>query len=538
MKNIRAFQMIFVLLLALTACSGGWGTPIETTTPHIHSFSPATCTEPGKCVCGEINSSPLGHHYSDATCTAPQTCTACGETKGTILEHDYSDATCTQPQTCTGCGKTKGTALGHNYSETTCTAPATCTVCSATEGEALPHAYVLGECTVCQDYSETYCPKLYFTGDMSEMTSKKDIRNISFEYRSRQQIVSGTAKIKVQGTSSLRYAKKNYTINFYEDEEYLQKMGLDVGWGAQSEYCLKANWIDKTHARNVVTAKLVSEVQAKYGVLAVAPNHGAIDGFPVEIYINGEFHGLYTMNIPKAAWMFGMDENNPNHIVLCGEKWSALTLFNQVPTNFASWGVEVGPTNAKTLAKLQRLVAFIRNSSDEEFRTNFSQYLDLDATLNYYIMMNYGWMPDNRGKNMLLVTYDGNVWYPSLYDLDTTWGADWQGKSLYDYQNSLLTVADSRLWERMETLYQKEIAARYFELRSTVLDTDYVIAKFNNFYNSIPEEVLTRETEKWATSKRPISGYPISQIEEYIQSVIPRLDAKYEVWKETTIPTE
>lgn len=393
------------------------------------------------------------------------------------------------------------------------------------------HNYVLGECDMCGEYDESYCPKLYFVGDMSGMFEKSDVRNISFEYRSKEQIVSGAARIKVQGTSSLAYDKKNYTINFYKDYDYSQKMDIDVGFGAQNKYCLKANWIDKTHSRNIVTAKLASEMQEKYGLFTSAPNNGLIDGFPIEVYINGDFHGLYTMNIPKDAWMFGMDEENPNHIVICGEIWTDPVYFKEIPTDFSVWSVEVGAENEETLKKIQRLVAFVRDSSDEEFISDFEQYLNLDATINYYVMMNYCWMKDNIGKNMLLVTYDGKVWYPSLYDLDTTWGTTWLGTGMYEYQNELLATDSSLLWSRLETLFKAEIAERYFELRSSVLDTNHVISKFNEFYDSIPKEVLDRETAKWNTVETPIPGFPISQIEEYLGTVIPRLDEKYSSWK-------
>ena len=30
-------------------------------------------------------------------------------------------------------------------------------------------------------------------------------------------------------------------------------------------------------------------------------------------YLNDEFLGIYTMNIPKDAWMFNMDEDNEKH---------------------------------------------------------------------------------------------------------------------------------------------------------------------------------------------------------------------------------
>ena len=450
--------------------------------------------------------------------------------------HTYKNATCTKPKTCSKCGKTIGSKLGHSYKEATCTRPKTCTVCGTMSGNALGHNYVLGECTMCKDYSKSYCPKLYFTGDMSKITdpkqtSKKIECDIDFEYRSRGQIVNGAAKIKIQGTSSTQYAKKNYTINFYEDSTYGSKKKINVGWGAQSKYCLKANWIDKTHSRNVVTAKLAAQMQAKYGLFTNAPHNGTVDGFPVEIYINGEFHGLYTMNIPKDEWMFGMDKNNPNHIVICGENWNDPVLFKSIPTNLNDWTVEAGPEDDATLQKVQRLVKFVKDSSDAEFKANFDQYLNFDSTINYYIMMNCSWLSDNAGKNMLLATYDGKVWYPTLYDLDTSWGTHWKGTSLYNYSSGVVNGSNSLLWQRIEKLYKKEIAARYFELRQSVLSKENIMAEFNNFKTSIPKEVLDRETAKWNTAEHPIPGYDISQIEEYINIVFPRLDNRFSGWK-------
>ena len=79
--------------------------------------------------------------------------------------------------------------------------------------------------------------------------------------------------------------------------------------------------------------------------------------------------------------------------------------------------------------------------------------------------------------------------------------------------------------------YKKEIAARYFELRQSVLSKENIMAEFNNFKASIPQEVLDRETAKWNTAEHPIPGYDISQIEEYINIVFPRLDNRFSGWK-------
>lgn len=365
---------------------------------------------------------------------------------------------------------------------------------------------------------------LYLYGDMSAMNDKKDVRSIAAVFTQGETQHSYHATIKVQGTSSLYYEKKNYTIKFFDDPAHEQKSAVDVGWGTENEYCLKANWIDKTHSRNVVTAKLAAEVQKKYGVMEQAPCNGLIDGFPVEVYINDEFHGIYTWNIPKSAWMFGMDEENPDHIVMCGENWEPAAKFYDLP-NFDSWSVEAGPENEETLTKFTRLSNFILNSSDEEFKAHFDEYLDMDATLNYHILVEFAYLPDNCGKNMLVATYDGKVWYPSLYDLDTSWGTHYTGTELWDYQNTLATFAGNNLGRRMEMLFAQELHNRYFELREDILTKEHVLELFHAFDARITEDLKNREIKRWGDQ---IPGYDISQIEDYLDSMIERLDHKYE----------
>lgn len=382
----------------------------------------------------------------------------------------------------------------------------------------------------CLFLDDSRIPKLYLNGDISGMELKTDVRNISFEYKADGERISGYAEIKVQGTSSLAYAKKNYTIKFYQDSEHEEKLEIDLGWGAQSKYCLKANWIDRTHARNVVTAKLVTQVQQKYNVLSEAPRNGAVDGFPVEVYRNGIFLGIYTFNIPKDEWQFGMDGDNPNHIVICGEEWEPTNLFEDMP-DFTNWAVEVGEESDETLEKMNALFDFVINSTDEEFKANFEDHLDLDAALNYYVLADFAYLQDNLGKNMLIATYDGAKWYLSLYDLDTSWGSQWDGKSLVPYTEKTVEMSRSNLFARMETCFSQELAERYFELRQDILTKEHVMAEFEAFEARIPGTSWFLEGLRWGDgllrNMEDIPGYDISQIEEYLDTVIDDLDAKY-----------
>ena len=92
-------------------------------------------------------------------------------------------------------------------------------------------------------------PILALTGDISAMT-KENAVDLAYEYEGR----SGMASVKWQGSSSLSYPKKNFTVKFDNAFE------AATGWGAQKKYCMKANFIDHSHARNIVSAKLWGQI--------------------------------------------------------------------------------------------------------------------------------------------------------------------------------------------------------------------------------------------------------------------------------------
>ena len=386
----------------------------------------------------------------------------------------------------------------------------------------------------CAKCKATEIPKVYLEGDISNMKDKKDERNILLKYKSDNLNFEKHTKIKVQGSSSLVYEKKNYTINFYEDDSFEEKSKIDMqkGWGKQSKYNLKANWIDKTHSRNIVSARLAGKIQEKYGVLNDLPNHGSIDGFPVEVYINNEFLGIYTWNIPKDEWMFNIDKNNPDHIVLEGGWYTDYTNFKKYLDGFdgTGWEAEAGESNKETVTNFNRLVNFINNSSDEEFVRDFDNYLNKEATLNYLIMLYLIEGIDNTGKNMMLLTYDnGQTWYPCLYDLDSTWGTWTDGTLNESYkilpEDDIADHSTNNLITRMLKTMPNEIASRWFELRKDIFSKESILKEFESFRNSIPEESFQKEQERW----KDIPGYGMDQIEDFLNV---RLDYVDSIMKE------
>lgn len=367
-------------------------------------------------------------------------------------------------------------------------------------------------------------PRVYFEGDISNMTTKEDKRSIKIKYKSKDMKFETYAEIKIQGTSSIYYDKKNYTITLYEDEahESKNKIAMNEEWGAQSKYCLKANWIDKTHSRNIVTARIAATIQEKYGLFEDTPHNGTIDGFPIEVYINKEFLGIYTWNIPKDEWLWNMDDENPNHIVVGAGGNTEETAFKTEINEFAagSWEVEVGNDDEETVEKFNRLIKFVKDSTDEEFKEDYELYIDKDSMLNYISVYALTEAIDNITKNMMLVTYDGKVWAPSLYDLDTTFGTNYDGAVLENYDEIEASLSKSLLFERTIEAFPDEVADRYFELRKDILTKEYIMNEFESFKAQIPAESFEKELTKWIE----LPGKDIDQISEFLDYRLPVVD--------------
>ena len=168
-------------------------------------------------------------------------------------------------------------------------------------------------------------PLVFFTG--VKPTTKDNVL-AEMVYISKGKIIKAYVKIKCQGSSSMNYAKKNFTVTLYQDEARTIPLYLEFkDWGIKvNKFVLKADWIDHSHSRNVCTARIwkdIVESRPDYDTLPEelknAPGHGAIVGFPIAVYYNGNYEGIYNCNIGKDPWMWSMDEANPNHAMLCAE---------------------------------------------------------------------------------------------------------------------------------------------------------------------------------------------------------------------------
>lgn len=352
------------------------------------------------------------------------------------------------------------------------------------------------------------------------------------------------ATVKVQGATSAEYPKKNYNIQFYKDNTYNKKnkITLRETWGKQSKYTLKANWVDYSQTRNIVSGRLYGKIamaNKQNDGIEKAPNGGTVDGYSVIILNNGEFYGLYTLNIKKDDWMFGLKNDADTHsAVLMANNWNEpvyltkdITNIADDPSNEEGFGCEFQGDEATDVDIIASFNTFTRALRQVNSKETLLAKLPpatiargIDCMLFTYVIC----ASDNTAKNITYVTYDGTIWMPSMYDMDGTWGLHWRGKS---YNDPLSMVVPSEkegtlLWQCLYKYNFDAVAARYKELRETFLTYDKIITEFEAFDSKIPAIVRKTERGKWKDVPS-LDSNNLEQIKKFTKTRLEFLDGKF-----------
>lgn len=139
-------------------------------------------------------------------------------------------------------------------------------------------------------------------------------------------------------------------------------------------------------------------------------------------------------------------------------------------------------------------------SSDAEFIAGIDNYINLESLIDYYIFAYVDCGLDALGKNQIYLTYDGNLFYASMYDMDSTWGLYWNGSKFVspeyrmqeDYEVGVHNTSNL-LFNRLVQLFPTEIKARYNALRNGVLSEAYIKDRFKEWCDISSAELMAKD---------------------------------------------
>ena len=266
-------------------------------------------------------------------------------------------------------------------------------------------------------------PTIYVYGDTTGI-SKDDRVKVRINYMSTDETKYGSSfdlnncELHWQGTSSLQYPVKNYRIRLYDEfgEKYMYSPfpnGIK-----ENLFCLKADMMDSAHYRNTGNATYIND-NLYSGTLNPAQQLDAnvrntIDGFPINLYINGEYIGVFNFNNDKSdKKVFGLTKSfpqcisyevsaNSNTTAGAFNKWTSATgltekqyYYNDFELRYSSRSQDADENNWD-ITPLKTLVDWVSDADETEFRTNLDQHFNRRYLIDYYIFTMTAGLIDKR----------------------------------------------------------------------------------------------------------------------------------------------
>ena len=348
------------------------------------------------------------------------------------------------------------------------------------------------------------------------------------------------AGLRIQGTSSTTYPRKNYRI--YLDRKKKYNTTLTVGGVEQKElkyafspgavpvsiFTIKADFAESSSTHNTGLAKLIDEAFRKAGILTPPQktNKGvriAVDGFPCDAFFAGQaagentYLGKYNFNNDKAGSeaVFGFSGED----CICLEflnNSEPLALFTT--DNMAAFktalefrhpdGLKWDAASETQKGAVRRLWSWIQSCKGKptKFQREVADYFDVESLCGWYVMTEYFMMVDQRAKNMMLATWDARKWYFLPYDNDTVLGVRNDGKLVYDYtideesfDETIGSYAyaghDSLLWQLVRQALPSQLNEVAQKIRGA-MSKEHVLEVLNGkFMGNWPERVYNKDGE-------------------------------------------
>ncbi len=297
------------------------------------------------------------------------------------------------------------------------------------------------------------------------------------------------SSISVQGDSSAAYPKKNLNIGLYIDDKHDDSFTLKIGdCLPHDEWVFKANWIDHTNLRNLMSYHLWERMMAsrdgwpKRDIDNYYVGKTGLDemdtratgypvGYPCVMYINGDFYGTGALAIGKKKENYNIPKNKAEQIMIVMGGWKSITTMydNAQVTDSDTIEIKAPKTvSEETLGYLQTWDAFA-NLAQADFTQQAPEHLDTRNIVDFYLLLAVVGATDlfagDKAKNAIFYTWDGTKWYFGPYDLDTTYGLHYNGTQISYAADSAPKTDSGTFWKKILVTYADELAARYAELR-------------------------------------------------------------------------
>ena len=313
------------------------------------------------------------------------------------------------------------------------------------------------------------------------------------------------ADIEIRGGTSKSFPKLSYDFELSESQDYsnLPKLSF-MGLRNDDDWILDAMYIDSSLSRNLLGMKIWGDISNAVHVSDEKQAKIFQSGFFVELFINNDYLGIYSLNEPIDKKQLALKSKGGR--LYKPEWWTDEALFqgiNSRPIDSLEWaGYQLKypkSDDSKYWDPLYNLIDLTINAGNKDFKSQISNYLDIDNMVDYYIFLNLIMAEDNHAKNLYLFRYDKG--YPISvcpWDIDLAFhnkNSEW---TIDSPKEMLIT---NNLFDRLYQLdvdgYRKKVKQKW--------DSLFYQVDFNKYYDYLEnnKNILTyssaikRNNERW-----------------------------------------
>ena len=384
--------------------------------------------------------------------------------------------------------------------------------------------------TAISEYNEYSLPLVNLEVDVSGLSKESYIPGhitiVDAEMRTEGKLMASfDCKLRYRGASSLQYEKKSFAIKLLDSDG--ENLDANVfGIRKENDWILDAMAIDRIRMRNRVCFDIWNEI-SKTPYKTDFDNRNGTLGHFVEVYLNGDYHGLYCMTDKIDRKLLGLKKAKEQSdgsiyvrgVLYKGEAWTDATRMAGYDTSESfdeeSWnGWELQYPDDypcyNAWKPMMNLIDFC-NTRNAFFKLHYRQHFYYDNLVDYAIFIMAHNIIDNNVKNTHFSCPDINVNETFLitpWDLDCSLGGLYDG-SHYDIYTKISELTSNYLYYQLYVYnvdnFRERMKERWQELLSGIMSADNFNARLDAYAKIFKESgAWQREYDKWNDNPVPL----------------------------------
>lgn len=357
--------------------------------------------------------------------------------------------------------------------------------------------------------------------------------------------ISSYIGIEYRGATSQSYPKKSLEIQFWETPDGSSKIDIPLlGMMNDDSFNLQAMYTEDTRIRSKTANELWLEMSSLSYQDKEPEAKNGITSHYVEVFMNGQYYGIYALGekVNRKNLKLKKYKNAIKGELYKGSDWRGAPIMHEYDPNFDnnsdSWSSfeYKHPKEEINWGNIYDFISFVVDSDQETFLKEINSKFEIENAVDYFIFMNITRAVDNTGKNLYIAKYDedGKYFYVP-WDLDSTFGYNWDGTILNEYTGLLSNgLYDKLLKDHSENSFKNKLAKRWFDLRKRKFSTEhlYNLLQSNNDILS-KNNTYSREAIAWDYN---YNDEALSYMKEWQKNRIEYLDGIFSSYLSVSTP--